>query len=137
LPKTRNSKLKQKVALEKFEYPASGPVTNSWLPTRNPSYDGARPKREWGVVQQISSGKKAYLYEQGITCHYYRRSYKRMAESEWNSYLTFRGVVLGAPIKYTDQAGATHTVTFWDFETEADPSPGDRYSFGFLLREEL
>lgn len=125
------------MALEKFEYPHTGTVTASWLPSRNPSYDGARDKREFGVVPQRSSGNKAYLYEEGLSCHYYTRSYRRMPDSEWLSYLAFKNTVLGAKIKYTDQAGAAHTATFWSWDDEAEPGVGDRRSFSFTLREEL
>lgn len=124
------------MALEKLEYPVTSP-TNSWLPSRNPSYDGARDKREWGVLPQMSSGNKAYLYEEGISCHYFTRSYKRMPESEKTSFLTFKNAALGAKIKYTDQLGAAHTVTFWSWQDEFEPSAGDRWSWTFTLREEL
>lgn len=125
------------MALEKFEYPDTGTVTHSWLPTRNPSYDGAPEKREWGVVPEMSSGRKLYLYEEGSSCHYYTRSYERMPLSEWQSFLQFRAAVLGAKLKYTDQAAVAHTVTFESFIDEAKPSPGDRRSWSFTLREEL
>jgi len=125
------------VALEKLEYPDTGTVTASWLPTRNPFYEGRREKREWGVIPQLSSGKKAYLYEQGLSCNYYMLSFSRMPGSEWTSYLTFRNTVLGAKIKFTDFAAAAHTCTFWSWDDEATPSPGNRRSWSFTLREEL
>jgi hypothetical protein len=45
--------------------------------------------------------------------------------------------VLGAKLKYTDQAGTAHTVTFWNWEPEFLPGIGDRWGWTFLLREEL
>lgn len=125
------------MALEKFEYPATGAVTNSFLPTRNPSFTDAAETRDEGILLEQSSGKQAYIYDEAVDIKFHRRVYSRMANSERTSYEAFRDVVGGDKLKFTDYDGAAHTVTFAVFTREFSQSTGNRWTWEIAMREEL
>lgn len=125
------------MALEKYEYPATGAVTNSFLPTRNPSYAEVSETFDEGVVPEQSSGSQEYRYEEGIQIRFHHRTYAKMANSEKTSYENFRNAVGGQKFKFTDASGGVHTVSFASFTRDFTPSTGDRWSWGIVMREEL
>lgn len=123
--------------LEKFEYPASGTVTNSFLPSRNPSYSNTGDSLEEGIIQEQSSGLKAYNYAEGIEIKTLRRRYENMTTAERASYEAFRTAAGGDLFKFTDHLGAAHTVMFATFQRDFAAQRGDRWSFEIVMREEL
>lgn len=129
--------VQKKMALEKFEYPATGGVTNSFLPSRNPSYSGTGDALDEGIIQEQSSGLKAYNYAEGIEIKTLRRRYDNMTTAERASYEAFRAAVGGDLFKFTDHAGAAHTVMFAGFQREFTAQRGDRWAFEITMREEL
>ena len=125
------------MALEKFEYPATGTVTNSFLPTRNPSFGGAEESQDEGILLEQSSGLQAYIYDEGVDIKTFRRTYARMANSERTSYEAFRDAVGGDKFKFTDYNAAAHTVTFAEFTRAFTQSPGTRWTWTITMRKEL
>ena len=125
------------MALEKYEYPATGAVTNSFLPTRNPSYDGRDQPIQWEVLLERSSGKKTYRYAEGLKVRRFRLRWSRVTDADRTSYEAFRDAVLGADFKFTDYNGAAHTVFFGDQEYDPKASAGNRWSWQDELIEEL
>ena len=125
------------MALEKFEFPATGTVTNSFLPSRNPSFADAEEEIQEPVIAEQSSGKGEYLYDEGVKLRFYRRVYARMANSERVSYESFRDVVGGQKLKFTDYNAVAHTVTFSEFRRQFTQSTGTRWTFEIAMREEL
>jgi hypothetical protein len=126
------------MALEKYEYPATGGVTNSFLPTRNPSYtDGPPESLDESIVSDDSAGGEVYNYAEGRPVNMLRRKYTRLASSEWDSYAAFRSAVKGDKFKFTDAAAAVHTVTFAEFARKPDRSAGNRATFEVVMREVL
>jgi hypothetical protein len=124
------------MALEKYEYPATGGVTNSFLPTRNPEYEGREEEVDEGVIIDQSSGKKAYLYAEGVKIRTIRLRWRHMPVADRSSYETFRDVVGGQKIKYTDWQSVARTVTFAGFVRRFTPSSNDRWHWDDELREE-
>lgn len=106
------------MALEKFEFPATGVVTNSFLPSRNadPDEEPNLDERDEGIIPEDSSGKQRYNYDEGVEIKLYRRFFHRHSDSERTSYEAFRAAVRGQKFKFTDFQGAAHTVTFDLFE---------------------
>lgn len=125
------------MALEKFEYPATGSATNSFLPSRNPSFDGAHEQTDEGILQDQSSGAQEYRYEEGVNIRTITRSYRNMADSEKTSYEAFRAAVGGDVFKFTDYGGAAHTVSFASFVRAFTPQRGNRWDFTIEMREQL
>ena len=125
------------MTLEKYEYPATGAVTNSFLPTRNPAYDGRRQAVEWATVLDRSSGKKTYRYDEGIKVRRFRLRWSRFPDAERVNYEAFRDAALGADIKFTDWSGAAHTVFFGELKYDPQPSAGNRWTWEDELIEEL
>ncbi len=108
------------MALEKFEYPATGVVTNSFLPSKNadPEVEPNLDKLDEGIIPDDSSGKQRYNYEEGIRIRFHRRYFHRHPASERTSYESFRDVVGGKTFKFTDFNGAARTVTVEIFERD-------------------
>lgn len=125
------------MALEKYEYPATGAVTNSFLPSRNPSFADAEESQDEGILLEQSSGKQAYIYDEAVDIKIFRRTYARMPASERTSYEAFRDVVGGQQIKFTDYNGTAHTVTFADFVRAFSQSTGNRWTWTVTMRKEL
>lgn len=124
------------MALEKFEYPVVTP-TISFLPTRNPSFADAEESQDEGILLEQSSGKQAYIYDEGVDIKIFRRTYGRMANSERTSYEAFRDAVGGGQFKFTDYNGTAHTVTFAEFTRQFTQSPGTRWTWTIVMRKEL
>ncbi len=125
------------MALEKYEYPASGTVTASWYPTRNPTYADFSEKTARGILMDESFGDQVYFYKEGPKVKVHTRKADRFVESEWAGYDAFRDAVGGETFKFTDGAGAAHTVNFIPDDDEATISLGDRRSWKYSMREQL
>jgi hypothetical protein len=123
------------MALEKYEYPATGSPTNSFLPTRNPSYGDAGDAVDEGIVSDMSGGGQPYNYNEGVKFKTHRRAYTRLAASEYTSYEGFRNAVGGDTFKFTDADAAAHTVTLAVFKRDPKYSSGNRKSFTIEMLE--
>lgn len=125
------------MALEKLEYPATGTVTESWSPTRNPSYAGAVNEKDMGVAREISAGNKAYTYGSALWTYFIRRAYRSLTDKEKAELENFAGVVGGDEFKFTDHNGVPWKVRFEDFRRAFNPQRGDRWDLDFILRAEV
>lgn len=125
------------MAIEKYEYPASGAVTNSWLPPDNPLVDGFAEELEEGIISDQSSGKKQYNYKEAIKIKLHKRFYDLQPQSERTSYESFRDAVGGDSFKFTDFNGAAHTVTFAEFTRRFLLRDGSFWAWEITMREEL
>ena len=123
------------MALEKYEYPATGSPANSFLPTRNPSYGAVGDAVDEGILSDASAGGQPYNYREGVKLKTHRRSYERLAASEYASYEAFRDAVGGDQFKFTDADAAAHTVTFVAFQRDPKFSAGNRKSFTIEMLE--
>lgn len=125
------------MALEKYEFPATGAVTASWLPTANGTYEGWREGYDEGMRIRQTSGKSRKLYESGIRFQILKRFYQARSLTEWNSYVSFRNTVAGQKFKFTDDGGAAHTVTFEIFFRDPQLEGLDLRGFEVVMREEF
>lgn len=125
------------MALERLDYPASGTVTDSWAPTRNPSYGGAPWEKDMGVVREVSAGNKAYTYGAALWTYFIRRAYRGVLEATKADLENFAAVVGGDLFRFTDHQGVPWRVRFEDFRRVFQPSHGDRWDIEFTLRAEL
>ena len=125
------------MALEKYEYPASGAVTASWLPSQNGTTPGFGEELNEGIRQLQSSGKKEYRYESGVRIKIHRRLYTMVINSEKTSYDSFRDTVAGLQLKFTDHNSVAHTVTFATFTRVFKLLDNDEWEFEVVMREEL
>jgi len=125
------------MALEKLEYPATGTVTESWLPTRNPSYAGAPRRKNYRMAADESAGNQLYAYGSVLWTYLLTRQYGSLSDAEWSSLENFADMVGANYFKFTDPNGVPWKVKFADFERPSLPVRGDRWDADFTLRAEL
>src|SRR3990167_6332528 len=125
------------MALEKLEPPATGTVTESWSPTRNPSFAGAPRRDDLGIVTDLSAGNQAYNYGRALWTEILTRAYRSLAESEKYAFKNFARTVGADKFKFTDDRGIPWKAQFQEFERDYLPVRGDRYDLAFALRAEL
>jgi hypothetical protein len=125
------------MAIEKLEYPATGPVTNSFEPTREADFGGSDERIDLGIVAELSSGAQQYRYSEGIQTKYYRRTFRALPLADKTAFLAFLAAVLGDEFKFTDFAGGTHTVAFDSYAVTFTPEEGNLWTWEIVLREEL
>lgn len=125
------------MAIERFDFPAVGTATESWLPDANPLFTDFVNDVDLGVTAKRSAGNRMYHQGTPVVCNYYRRVYANVAASERASFENFRRVVGGQQFKFTDEYGVAHRVTFVEFAMSFKDNLRDNWGFGFTLREEL
>lgn len=126
------------MALEKYEYPSSGPVTASWLPTENTTWAGAPKEIHDGIIADQSAGKQEYQYEEGLRVTIWRRQYILVSNTATSDFQTFRNTVAGDKFKFTDYDGTAHTVSFVPGSIRYTPENDiPEWTFEFEMREEI
>lgn len=124
------------MALEKYEFPDTGGVTDSWLPTANSVYPGSTEESDEGIISDQSSGVQQYNYQEGIEIDFFRMTYQFMPVTDKNNYQTFKGIVAGKKFRFTDFNGTVHVVTFENFKTVFIPHPAALWNWEVSLRKE-
>ncbi len=125
------------MALEKFEYPASGNVTDSWLPTANPIFPEFVNGRDLGIAVEVSAGNKHYAYGAALHSTFFQRVYQNVNESDRAAFENFCSVAGGDYFKFTDERGVPHKVKFAAFAPTWKDAFNDNWSFAFTMRGEM
>jgi hypothetical protein len=124
------------MATTKFEYPASGSVTDDFLPSLDPVISGAGETRDLGIISEQSAGAASYRYAEGITRTFFRRTFRKMTATDKANFLTFLAAVQGDVFKFTDVDASEHTVYFSSFEFDFQHEEGARLTWAVELCEE-
>lgn len=123
---------------EKFEYPVSGTVTDTWQPSVGADPGQSTIVRDDGVVQEQSSGLGEYRYNEGVRQVGHKLGFVRAALTDRLSFEAFKDLVGGQLFRYTDFLSIVHKVSFAAYRGEyrAEPNAADLWNFTCELREE-
>lgn len=125
------------MAIEKFEFPASGTVLETWNPTANPQQPDFINADDLNSSIEESSGSQPYCFGAPYITEFFRRVYDNASEADRARFQNFRRVVGGNPFKFTDEFGIPHKVVFADYQTDYQDKLRDNWGFRFALRAQV
>lgn len=125
------------MAKDRYEFPATGTVTDSWTPAANPIYPAYDNQKDLGIVRVRSAGSTELNYGSSVWINGLRREYRGVTDVDKAGYENFKDMVGGAKFRYTDDLGVPHEVTFAEDTRPYQLREGENWNFGHVLRESL
>lgn len=125
------------MGLEKYEYPASGSVSDSWLPQASPTFADFVNGRDLGIATETSAGNKLYAYGTALHATLFSRTYQCLSEADRAAFENFVSVVGGDDFRFTDERGVPHRVKFASFAPTWRDAFNDFWTVSFSMRGEM